>query len=157
MYQRILVPFDGSPTSTQGLDEAIKLARLTGASLRLLHVINELAHVTGFESYSAYAGDVLPLLKADGEQILEQGRSRAAAAGVPVETQLIENFAARLSDLVIEQVESWKADLIVLGTHGRRGVQRLMLGSDAELIVRAAPVPVLLVRAPDAPTKASGA
>ncbi len=147
MYERILVPFDGSPTSTQGLDEAIKLAKLTGASIRVIHVINELAYLTGLDGYAGYTGDVIALLKDGGEKVLEQGRARVAAAGVPVEAQLFENFSHRLADVVTEQVQSWKADLVVIGTHGRRGVQRLVLGSDAELIVRTATVPVLLIRA----------
>ena len=69
------------------------------------------------------------------------------AAGVPVDTLLMECFAQRTSEVVIAQAQTWKADLIVLGTHGRRGVGRLLMGSDAEQIVRSATVPVLLVRA----------
>ena len=74
-----------------------------------------------------------------------------AAQGVAVDAVLLESFAARVSDLVVEQALGWKADLIVIGTHGRRGVRRMLLGSDAEQILRQAPVPVLLVRAAQAP------
>ena len=147
MYQRILVPVDGSTTSNQGLDEAIKLARLTGASLRLIHVVDVLTFATGFEPYTVYAGDVIPRMKEAGEQILDQAKTRAAASGVKVDSLLFDSIAARVSETVIEQAKAWKADLIVIGTHGRRGVGRLFLGSDAEQIVRMAPVPVLLVRA----------
>ena len=149
MYQRILVPFDGSVTSTKGLDEAIKLAKPAGATVRLLHVVNELSFMTGFESYGVYAGNAITLLKEGGEEILASGKARVAAAGVEVDTLLVENFSMRLSDVVAEQAIAWKADLVVIGTHGRRGVQRVLLGSDAELILRTAPVPVLLVRAPE--------
>lgn len=62
---------------------------------------------------------------------------------------LHETFAGRLSDFVVEQAHIWKADLIVIGTHGRRGVRRLLLGSDAEQVLRTSPVPVLLVRGAD--------
>jgi nucleotide-binding universal stress UspA family protein len=147
MYQRILVPFDGSTTSIKGLEEAVKLAKLSGAALRVVHVIEILDFVTGFEPYVAYAQDVLPNMKKAGEQILEQARACAAARGIAVETLLIENPGARVSDLIIEQVKAWSADIIVIGTHGRRGAARVLLGSDAEQIVRSAPVPVLLVRA----------
>lgn len=147
MYQRILVPIDGSATSTLGLDEAIKLAQLTGASLRLIHVSDALTFATGFETYAAYAADVIPRLKEAGEQILEQGRIRVAASGVKVDTLLLDGMVTRVSDLVVDQAKAWDADLIVIGTHGRRGVGRWLLGSDAEQIVRMAPVPVLLVRA----------
>jgi nucleotide-binding universal stress UspA family protein len=145
-YQRILVPIDGSSTSTRGLDEAISLARITGASLRLLHVMDELVFVSGFESGATYAKDVVPRLRRRSAAVLETGRKRAVAAGIPVDTLLIECFARRTSEIVCEQAIAWSADLIVAGTHGRRGVRRMMLGSDAEQIAREATVPVLLVR-----------
>lgn len=156
MYQRILVPIDGSASSGRGLDEAIQVARLTGGRLRLLHVIDELSFVTGFEPYAAYSADLLPLVREAGQKILQDGQARAAAAGVEAETQLIEVLAVRLADQVVAQAQAWSADLIVIGTHGRRGVGRLFLGSDAEQILRVAPVPVLLVRAPAAASPEHG-
>ena len=63
-----------------------------------------------------------------------------------MDSVLLDTYGTRLSELVVKQVEEWGADLIVLGTHGRRGVGRLLLGSDAEQIVRTATVPVLLIR-----------
>jgi len=148
MYQRILVPIDGSPTSDHGLDEAIALARLTGASIRLLHVLDDLVFTTGFESGATYAGTVLPRLRQRSERILAAGRQRVSAATVAVDTLTIECFAKRPCDVIVEQATQWPADLIVIGTHGRRGVTRMMLGSDAEQVARMAPVPVLLVRSP---------
>jgi nucleotide-binding universal stress UspA family protein len=159
MYQHILVPYDGSATSSRGLDEAIRLARLTGASVRLLHMIDVLAFATGFETAAVYVGDVIPYMKQAGERILEEGKARVENAGVKADTVLVDSIAIRLSESVNDQVTAWGADLIVIGTHGRRGVARLLLGSDAEQIVRTALVPVLLVRAAevvaDVPTKAS--
>lgn len=146
-YQHILVPIDGSATATRGLDEAIAFARLTGASVRLLHVIDELVFVSGFETGTTYAKDVVPRLRQQGEKILAKARAHVAAAGVAVDTILLECFARRTADIVVEQAKAWPADLIVLGTHGRRGIGRVMMGSDAEDIVRSAPVPVLLIRA----------
>ena len=73
-------------------------------------------------------------------------REGVAAAGVPVETALVESQGERVSEIVVEQARAWPADLIVIGTHGRRGVDRVLMGSDAEQIARRAPVPVLLVR-----------
>lgn len=155
MYQRILVPIDGSSTATRGLDEAIRLAGLCGATLRLLHVIDELIFVSGFETGATYLNDVVPMLKSGGESILAAGKARAEAAGVPVEVRLVECLATRVSDIVVAQADAWPADLIVIGTHGRRGVNRLMLGSDAEKVVRTARVPVLLVRAEEVPPEAA--
>jgi nucleotide-binding universal stress UspA family protein len=143
MYQRILVPVDGSPTSIRGLDEAIRLGKLTGARLLLVHGVDQLSFATGFEIYT---GDVAGMLRESGQQVLAEARARVEAAGVPVETYLSEAFGQRVCELVLEQARAFQAELIVLGTHGRRGVGRLLLGSDAEQIVRIAPVPVLLVR-----------
>ncbi|HKW82395.1 MAG TPA: universal stress protein, partial [Burkholderiaceae bacterium] len=114
--------------------------------LRILHLVDDLLYATGFETYAAYVNDVIPLMREVGERILQDGRLRAEKAGVPVETQLVEGFATRLADVVADQADAWHADLIVIGTHGRRGVSRLVLGSDAEHVMRTAPVPVLLVR-----------
>jgi len=149
-YRRILVPIDGSPTATRGLDEAIGLCKATEGSIRVLHVMDDLVFVSGFESGATYARDVVPELSKRSEQLLEAGRKRVEAAGVAADKVLIECFARRTSEIVCEQAIAWQADLIVVGTHGRRGVRRMMLGSDAEQIVREAPVPVLVVRAPEA-------
>jgi nucleotide-binding universal stress UspA family protein len=154
MYQRILVPFDGSTTSSRGLDEGIRIAAATGASLRLIYMVDDLLYVTGFESYPAYAAEVIPFMRDAGEKILQEGKSRVEKAGLKVDTLLFEGVALRLSDVVADQVKTWGADLVVIGTHGRRGVGRMVLGSDAEQIVRTATVPVLLVRAPDSAVEA---
>lgn len=150
MYQRILVPFDGSPTSLRGLEEAIALARVTHARLRLIYVVDALSFATGFETPAAYAGDLVPLIRKAGQQILARGASRSTDQGVEADTVLPEDFGGRVADLVGEEARRWGAELIVIGTHGRRGVGRLLMGSDAEQILRTAPVPVLLVRAADA-------
>ena len=146
VYQRILFPIDGSTTSERGLMEAIALARLSGGSIRLLHVLDELVFVSGFETGATYTNTVLPHLREQSERILAAGRERAEAAGIGVDTLCVECFARRTSDIIVEQASAWPADLIVLGTHGRRGASRMVLGSDAEQVLRMAPVPVLLVR-----------
>ena len=156
MYQRILVPIDGSPTSDLGLDEAIALARLTGGSIRLLHILDELVFVTGFETGATYMNTVLPRLREGSERLLAAGRERVAAAAVAVEAMTIECFARRPADVIVEQAALWPADVIVIGTHGRRGVTRMMLGSDAEQVVRMAAVPVLLVRSAEAAARSPG-
>lgn len=146
MYQRILVPVDGSPTSNAGLSEAIKLAKLTSARMQVLHVVDEMPFSMSPDGYAAMSGDVFTMLKESGQAVLEQARLTVDAAGIPVEATLFDNLSARLCDRVAEQVQEWGAEVIVLGTHGRRGVGRILLGSDAEQIVRNAMVPVLLVR-----------
>lgn len=147
MYERILVPVDGSPTSMRGLDEAIRVAGLTHARIRLIHVVDELPIALGAEAFAANAGELLTMLRQGGETILGQARAKVEAAGVPVDTVLTDTFQGRVSDQVVDQAKAWQAQLIVIGTHGRRGPGRVMMGSDAEQILRHAPVPVLLVRA----------
>lgn len=149
MYKRILVPVDGSTTSAQGLDEAIKLAQLTGASLRLIHVVDTLTTTSGALPSAYYTVEVPLQRKEAAEQILEQARAHATASGLQVDTLLIDSVMPGVAEAVIEQAKTWSADLIVIGTHGRRGIGRILLGSDAEQIARMAPVPVLLVRAPE--------
>ena len=148
MYQQILVPVDGSPTSERGLDEAIRLARLTGGRLRLMHVVDELSLALGNSGGLSMASpDMFQLLREGGQDILAQAKARVEAAALPVDTVLDDTLGGRVADLVVAQAATWPADLIVIGTHGRRGVGRLLMGSGAEQILRLAPVPVLLVRA----------
>lgn len=150
MYSRILVPVDGSPTSSRGLEEAIKLAKLTGAQLRLLHVVDELSAAMGMGGFAPVTVDVFRLLKEGAEQVLKDATATVQQGNVPVDSVLIEGFAGRLAELVAQQVRQWGAELVVLGSHGRRGVGRMLMGSDAEQIIRTCPVPVLVVRAPEA-------
>ncbi len=146
MYQRILVPIDGSPTSSKGLTEAIAVAKLTGGGIRLIHIVCEHAITYGVEGEAGFWGDMVAALQEAGQHILELARRRVADAGITVDALMPEVCGSRVADVVTEQAIAWQADLIVIGTHGRRGVRRLVLGSDAEQILRGAPVPVLLVR-----------
>ena len=71
----------------------------------------------------------------------------AREAGITVDTQLVEAFGGRAGEHILQAAQEWPADIIVCGTHGRRGLRRIVLGSDAEYLVRRSPVPILLVRA----------
>lgn len=145
MYAKILVPVDGSPTSDLGLAEAVKLAKLTGARLRLLHAVDILSASLSPEISMATSPTVFEMLRQGGDSILAKARTTAERAGVQAETALQDTLTGRLCDSVIDDARRWGADVIVIGTHGRRGVGRLLLGSDAEQIARLSPVPVLLV------------
>lgn len=155
MYQKILVPVDGSDTSVRGVEEAIRLAQLTKGRLRFLHAIDELSFALSMDAYAGYAGDWLKSLREGGAKVLDAAREMARAAGVEAEVVLQDSFNGKVAELVAAEAIRWPADLIVLGTHGRRGVGRLFLGSGAENILRTAPVPVLLVRAPEAAAAAA--
>jgi nucleotide-binding universal stress UspA family protein len=143
MYQSILVPVDGSPTSIRGVDEAIRLAKLTGGRIHLVHVLDQLSFVAGLDMYSI---DIFGILQQEGSEILNRMQERVEASGVPVTTFISEPLPGRVCDVVGKQAKAVHADLIIVGTHGRRGVGRLVLGSDAEQILRSSSVPVLMVR-----------
>lgn len=146
MYQRILVPIDGSPTSSRGLIEAIAVAKLTGARLRLIHVLDDLSFAMSADGFVAGSTDMISLLREGGEKTLATAKSQVGAAGLDVDVVLRDCFTGRIADLIVAEANAWPADLMVIGTHGRRGAERLFMGSDAEQILRLAPVPVLLVR-----------
>ena len=144
-YKRILVPVDGSPTSNTGLDEALKLARGERARIRLVHVIDDtLAFATPDGTGVPY---VLEALRKGADDALSGAATRVRRAKIQVETDLVENVTGRVADAIVERAKRWRADLIVMGTHGRRGFDRLLIGSNAELVVRSSTVPVLLVPA----------
>jgi len=146
MYQKVLVPVDGSATSELGLQEAMKLARLTGASVRLLHVVDVMSLAIAGAGTAGVAGDMLAAVRESGRTILRRAEASVQAAQLTVDTVLHENTSGRVAEIIADEVTSWGADLVVLGTHGRRGVGRLILGSDAEQVLRLSSVPVLLVR-----------
>ena len=145
-YKRILVPVDGSSTSTKGLEEAARLASAKGCRVRLLHVIDQ---AIAFSTAETGAGTnlMLDVLRRSGKQALSTAEARARRKGIHPESALLESLSGRVADAIVQQAKRWRADLIVMGTHGRRGFDRLLLGSNAELVVRHSPVPVLLVPA----------
>ncbi len=146
MYQRILVPVDGSDCADRGLSEAMALARLTGARIRLVHVIDEPLVAIGADVAAGAAEDLVAIAREAARRVLADATEKVRLAGIRVSDVLLDSFDGRLCDLVVNAVKVWSADLVVIGTHGRRGVGRLLLGSDAEQILRLSPVPVLLVR-----------
>lgn len=146
MYQRILVPLDGSDTADRGLTEAISLAKAFDASLVLLSVLEvypmmmEMASTTTWEQIDAD-------LREHHQRVLDQARARVQAAGLASESHLEDAAAARVCDVIVDQAREHRCDLIVMGTHGRRGIEHALVGSDAERVLRQAPCALLLVRA----------
>ncbi len=144
MYKHILAPVDGSDTSERGLREAIALAAEQNARLVLLHVVDNYPRVADRATAVAFA-ETLDFLRASGNSLLERARDLALDAGVDAEVCMREITSQRVADVVVDEAKHRACDLIVMGTHGRRGFSRLALGSDADLVVRQSPVPVLLV------------
>lgn len=152
MYKRILVPVDGSETGLLGLWEAIRLAKDQKAAVRLLHVVHDFL-VAGGHGAAVYTSQLRKDLRERGEAVLKDAAGVAHHQGVDAETKIVETPGGGVGSMIVEEAESWPADLIVLGTHGRRGIRRLVMGSDAEYVVRTTPVPVLLVRGTKLPGK----
>jgi len=146
MYGRILVPIDGSATSKRGLMEAIQLAKEQRAKLGCLYVVDEHIFIDAPSAYP-YIPDLIESIRDAGKKILAESSEQVQQAGIPVESILRDSGGRRVSGTILDEAKSWPADLIVMGTHGRRGLSHLALGSDAERVVRESPVPVLLVRA----------
>lgn len=145
MYARILVPIDGSSTAQRGLDEAIALARRLGARLHLLNVVDARLLIAE-ASMAVPPTDVLDAWRLEGERLVKAGEAAAAAQGVPVDSAVLCEPGLRVCDVIVREISASGAELVVMGTHGRQGLRRLTLGSDAELVLRESPVPVLLVR-----------
>jgi nucleotide-binding universal stress UspA family protein len=145
MYRRILVAVDGSATSLRGLDEAVKVAKASRGQLLLVHVVNEIVMTPEYLP-AAYYDRIFQSLRESGLKLLEQAADQVSRADLSCEQKLVEIAGARVADEIVKQASEWTADLIVMGTHGRRGLNRLALGSDAELVLRLSAVPLLLVR-----------
>lgn len=147
MFKRILVPVDGSPTSNKALAAALQLARDCGARVRLLHALDELVFVGMYE----YSPNLVEVVRDGAKKVLADALEIAKSAGVEADTRLVDEPGHRLGDTVAQEATQWGADLIVLGTHGRRGFSRIVLGSGAEEIIRGATVPVLTIRGDEKP------
>ncbi len=149
VYQRILVPVDGSAASVRGLEEAVKFAKSTGATLDLIHVVDEF--VLTMQPAPVAWQTLAEALRASGEKVLADAAAVVREHNVPFTTELLKANDNGAAGAIIEHAKKLSADLIVMGTHGRRGLRRLTLGSDAELVLRSSPVPVLMVRAETQP------
>ena len=137
MYETILVPTDGSTQSDVALDHAVSLARHHDAAVHILYVAD-----TNRDSLTTQGSEIVDALELEGDRITSEAVERVdpgvnavdtVAAGDPVET-------------ILDYAASVGADLVVMGTHGRRGLDRYLLGSTTERVVRLSSVPVLTVR-----------
>jgi nucleotide-binding universal stress UspA family protein len=146
MYEKILVAVDGSEASNRALTEAVRMAKLARARLTAVYVIDQSGAFT-------YAGACDPHLLTDaarqvGQSLLNDAVARMNELNVPGHSEIIETLgsAEDIAACITRYVDAHGVDLVVMGTHGRRGMRRLVLGSVAERFVRRSPCPVLLVR-----------
>ena len=144
MYERILVPIDGSSTSTLGLREAARLAKGLKAKLRVIHVTDEF--ITDAAFGSTFYDKWIESIRDNGKAVMAAAEAFVRQHDMEPDVVLLETLGKRAADVIIDQAKQWPADLIVMGTHGRRGMHRLLMGSDAEMVLRSSPVPLLMVR-----------
>lgn len=148
MYERVLVAVDGSETSDAALAEAIELARLSPkAALRIVSVVDVPAAALTGEGVDEATVE-RPLLET-AHNVLARAAARAKEAGLEPESGVSECLGGSVPDTIVGDARSWNADVIVVGTHGRTGWRRMILGSVAEGVSRSADRPVLLVHHPE--------
>jgi nucleotide-binding universal stress UspA family protein len=145
-YKRILAAADESSTSAHAIHEAVKLAKDMHAALRIVYVADAFVIIGegvpfDFEKHES-------TIREHSESVLKKVKTLADKEQIPYETSLIINTETDtlISELILKEAAAWHADLIVMGTHGRKGVSHVVLGSVAEGVLHDAPVPVLLVR-----------
>ena len=149
MYSKILVAVDGSDTSRHALQQAIELTRNLSAKLRIVNVVDMGWLPIGSE-IAIDTGPVYAARRDAGGKIIAAARETAQKAGIEAEAALIETEmpTQHVAEAIAREASRWPADLVVLGTHGRRGFQRLMLGSVAEQMARLSAGLLLLVPSP---------
>jgi nucleotide-binding universal stress UspA family protein len=142
MYERILVPTDGSAQADRAFEQALDLAETYDAQLHLLNVVDVSALAGEFDAVT-----VVDQLEDSGERAVERLRERAEEAGIDdVRTVVVEGVPHRT---ILDYAGDHDVDLVVMGTHGRTGLDRYLLGSVTERVVRQSDVPVLTVRESD--------
>ena len=141
---RELVPIDGSDISERALDEVIKFAQLQNVQVEVIHVLEDVGYFDN-EDYLNYA-ELIQSMRSIGEKILERAQKKLQQAGVITEIKLLETQGERIVNVIATEAKNSLADLIVIGTHGRSGFSRMLMGSIAEGVVRTAHIPILLIR-----------
>lgn len=155
MYRRILAPIDGSAISANAFDSAMRFARDAGAELLALYVVD--VPLVGTEAPGYDPSTVRNALLEQGAQVTNEALEKLKARGVAGIPRVVETNPLRddIAHTILRVATEWPADLVVLGTHGRRGFRRLMLGSVAERFLRISCCPVLLVPSGDSAHPAS--
>ena len=148
MYKRIMVAVDESFMTSQVMEAAIELAKATGAQVAICHAIDEtiLAQREVAMMLPNSVGKTEARMRLGAQGFLDRLLETARAAGVEADIKLVESEEKHVSDMLIDAAGEWQADLLVVGTHGRRGIERFFVGSVAERLVRKGQTSLLLVR-----------
>lgn len=145
-YKHIMVAVDGSESSVLAMQEAIKLSKNQRSSLRIVHVLDD-SFIHYGETYHDYAS-LLEHKRQNGNDILKKMGDLAHRAHIKYEIELLETkvLEGRVAEKLMEAAQLKPTDMLIMGTHGRRGLSHLFLGSVAENVMRIATLPILLVR-----------
>lgn len=149
LWRRILVPMDFSPPSEAALAYALTLARVSGATVHVCHVIPTLHLLDALYEHGLEQPESVKRIKQKARQRVKDLVAAAQTGGGDVKVQ-VHHSEGDAAPGVLEWTAKLKPDLIVMGTHGRRGAKRFFLGSVTEAVVRRAPCPVLTLRGPAA-------
>lgn len=144
MFKHILVPVDGSPTAQLAIEKAINMAKAFGAQVTAIFVIDPYPF-TGVGTDFAYGqAEYLSAATAEANAAIKAAKTAFEQAGINVVTHVVEAHAAWRG--VIDAAESGQADLIIMGSHGRSGLEKLVLGSVTQAVLSHTKLPVLVVR-----------
>jgi nucleotide-binding universal stress UspA family protein len=144
MFKKILVPTDGSELSVTAALRAVPLAKLTGASITVAFVQDVYPYTGVGEANTAGQQAYMAAARADGQAAAEKVAGAARAEGVPVETVVVENH--QTASGIVDAAQACGADLVVMGSHGRSGLAKLVLGSVAAKVLALSPIPVLIMK-----------
>ena len=144
MFKKLLVPVDGSPTARAALLTAIDMAKVFGAGLVVVSVYDPFPFIVAGPDYGYAQLQYVDAVKAETQAIVGEARALAEAAGLNVEVQVLD--AAKTWRAILDAASSSRADLIVMGSHGRSGLDRLVMGSVAQSVLQHAALPVMVVR-----------
>ncbi|MCH4248299.1 MAG: universal stress protein [Acinetobacter populi] len=144
-YQHILVPVDGSDTSLVAVKQASDLAKAFGSKVTAICVLT-LDPFIGVEFINTrdMQDDYLKQARAGIQQILDQAKQQFAQQGIEVDTKIVEGQIIHKE--IVNAVEQLHADLLVIGSHGRKGIKKMVLGSVAQSVLGEINIPVLVVR-----------
>ncbi len=143
-YQNILVPVDGSETSYAAVAQAAELAKAFGGKITVVQVLALDPYIAAEYISATQTNDLIERARTSVLKTLEEAAAKFSDLGIPVEAKLLEGQVVHRE--IISEAETSKADLIVIGSHGRTGLKRLFLGSVAQSVLGEAHIPVLVVR-----------
>ncbi|EXH76534.1 MULTISPECIES: universal stress protein [Acinetobacter calcoaceticus/baumannii complex] len=144
LYQHILVPIDGSETSMVAMKEAIKLGKALNSKITIVQVMVLDPIIADLYVKTGQTNELIERTRTYLLDILEQAKQQFLQEGLSVETKLLEGFVVH--EEIIQAAQELNADLIIMGSHGRTGVRKLVLGSVAQKVLGESHIPVLIVR-----------